>query len=332
MAITISVEVNVQVDQTKFNQHIAMFAKVSRKKCAEILKDEARRLCKDVCDFYPPFSGAAPAVTKGGEGGFGNKARDKGRAAVNRDIRKIFAPLAQAAGGLVAQRGDLGIFDAWVRAKKETPPPHSPAWLFGNYATGSMGMVWSNGAFDGSGGFTTQILFDKFIQSRHGNMSGDGNIMLQESEGQIGAIHRIIRGPKHYRVGKNRKPEFFMRDWKLVERYIKKTQQRVGKLKAGWYWAGAKLGPMPTSAWIRDQGSDNAICDMKLGGASSEITIGNKIARRYTQGYHLFQKAYNHRAFAMRVRIIHMLKGKKDGGRTLLEAIKGVDGFKIETT
>jgi hypothetical protein len=156
--------------------------------------------------------------------------------------------------------------------------------------------------------------------------------MLHESEGQIGAIHRLIRGPTSYNVGKNRKPEFYMRDWKMVERYIKKTQQRVGKLKAGWYYAGEKLGKMPTSTWIKDQGSTNAICDIKVGGSTNQITVGNKIGRRYSQGWHLFQKAYNHRAFAMRVRLIHMLKGKKDGGRTLLEAIKGIEGFKIETT
>jgi len=332
MALTVSVGFNVKVDQSGFDRHIAMFAKVTRRKVGDVLKDEARRLCKDVCDFYPPFSGGAPQVTKGGEGGFGNKARDKGRAAVNRDIRKIFAPLAQAPGGLVAQRGDLGIFDAWVRAKKDTPPPHSPSWLFGKFAGGgSMGYVFQEGTFDASGGMTTQILFDRFIKSRHGNFSGDGNIMLEESEGQIAAMHRIVRGEKHYRVGKNRKPDFFVRDWKLVERYIKKVQQRVGKLKAGWYYAGLKLGTMPTSAWIRDQGSTNAICDINVGGAVNQVTVGNKIAKRYTQGWHLFAKARDHRAFAMHVSLIHMLKGKKDGGKTLLEAIKGVEGFKIET-
>jgi len=332
MAIVVTPGINVSVNKEQFDKHILMLMVACKGKLGQVLKTQARLTCKDICDFFPPFSGSAPAVTKGGEGGFGNKARDKGRAAVNRDIRKIFAPLAQAPAGLVAQRGDLGIFDAWVRAKKETPPPHAPSWLFGKFHSGSMGMVFDSGAFDSSGGFTTQILFDKFIQSRHGNLSGAGNIMLQESEGQIGAIHRMVRGPVHYRVNKNRKPDFYVRDWKLVERYIKKTQERVGKLKAGWYYAGLKLGPMPTSAWIRDQGSKNAIFESNLGGSLQTIKVGNAIAKKHSQGWHLIVKARNHRAFAIRNNVIKMLKDKKDGGKTLLAVIKGVEGFQIETT
>jgi len=332
MAIVVTPGINVKVNQSQFDKHIIMLALATKKKLGEILKTQARLTCKDICDFYPPFSGSAPSVTHGGEGGFGNKARDKGRAAVNRDVRKIFAPLAQAPAGVVAQRGDLGIFDAWIRAKKETPPPHSPSWLFGKFNSGSMGMVWSDGYFDASAGFTTQVLFDRFIQSRHGNFGGEGNIMLNESEGQIGAVHRMVRGPVHYRVGKNRKPDFYVRDWKLVERYIKKTQQRVGKLKAGWYYAGLKLGSMPTSAWIREQGSGNAIFESNLGGSLQTIKVGNAIGKKHTQGWHLIAKARDHRAFAMRNNVIKMLKDKKDGGRKLLEVIQGIEGFKIETT
>lgn len=318
MALTVSVGFNVRVNQEGFNRHIAMFANVTRRKIGDVLKDEARRLCKDVCDFYPPFSGSAPQVTKGGEGGFGNKARDKGRAAVNRDIRKIFAPLDQAPGGLIAAKGNSYIFHLWVESKLDKTPPGLPSWIMDER--------------NSTGGLFGRDIYQRFVESRHGNFSGDGYLLTQESEGQIAAIHRVVRGSPHYRVSKNRKPDFYIHDWSLVEKHIKKTQQRVGKLKAGWYHAGLKLGPMPTSGWIKDQGSGDAICDIKIGGSLNQITVGNKIARRYTQGWHLFQKAWNHRAFAMRVRLIHMLKGKKDGGKTLLEAIKGVEGFKIETT
>lgn len=175
----------------------------------------------------------------------------------------------------------------------------------------------------------TQADFDLFKERRHGNISGDGFMLTQENEGQIKSMHRFVRGSPHYKVSKNRKPDFFVRDWKMVEKYIKKTQERVGKLKAGWYWAGAKLGPMPTSAWIRDQGSTNAICEVNLGGTKQTIKIGNAIGRKYSQGWHLVAKARDHRAFAMRVNIIKMLKDKKDGGRKLLEVIQGVEGFQI---
>ncbi len=313
MALAISVQKNVRIDASLYATHVAMFCQVMRKTLADVVKDEARLLARDACDLYPPFSGSSPQITKGGEGGFGLKARDKGRAAVNRDIRHIFAPLAQAPAGLVAQRGNLGIFDAWVRAKYQTPPPHSPAWLFEAFKGYEM---------------TTQVMYDLFKERRHGNFSGAGNIMLQESEGQIGAIHRMVRGPKHYHVSKNRKPDFYVRDWSIVERYIKKVQTRVGRLKSGWYWAAKKLGKVPQSKWIEGQGSKEAIVQPMLTGPDPKIRIGNAIAKDHSQGWHLFQKAWNHRGYAMRVRMLKTLSGKKNHG-TLLKLTQKLKGFDV---
>jgi hypothetical protein len=312
MAFAISVQKGVRIDASLYATHVAMYSQVMRKTVAEVVKDEARLLARDACDLYPPFSGSEPQITKGGEGGFGLKARNKGRAAVNRDIRHIFAPLAQAPAGLVAQRGNLGIFDAWVRAKASKPPPHSPAWLFDTFNTSGM---------------VTQADYDLFKEKRHGNLSSGGNIMLQESEGQIGAIHRFVRG-KNYKVSKNRKPDFYVRDWKMVERYIKTTQVRVGKLKAGWWYAGDKLGKMPQAKWISGQGSSNAIVQPMLTGPSPSVRIGNSIAKSHSQGWHLFQKAWNHRGYAMRVKMLQTLSGKKNHG-TLLQLTQKLKGFDV---
>jgi len=312
MAFAISVQKGVRIDASLYATHVAMYSQVMRKTVAEVVKDEARLLARDACDLYPPFSGSEPQITKGGEGGFGLKARNKGRAAVNRDIRHIFAPLAKAPAGLVAQRGNLGIFDAWVRAKASKPPPHSPAWLFDTFNTSGM---------------VTQADYDLFKEKRHGNLSSGGNIMLQESEGQISAIHRFVRG-KNYKVSKNRKPDFYVRDWKMVERYIKTTQVRVGKLKAGWWYAGDKLGKMPQAKWISGQGSSNAIVQPMLTGPSPSVRIGNSIAKSHSQGWHLFQKAWNHRGYAMRVKMLQTLSGKKNHG-TLLQLTQKLKGFDV---
>lgn len=313
----VQVATNVRTDSKRFNTLIGIYAKVMSKTMAFVVKDQARLLARDACDLFPPFSGSEPQITKGGEGGFGLKARDKGRAAVNRDVRKIFAPLAQASGGLVARRGDLGIFDAWIRAKMETPAPHQPEWLFD--------------LFQKNGGMVTQADFNLFKERRHGNMSGDGFMLTQENEGQIKAMHRFVRGSPHYKVSKNRKPDFFVRDWKMVEKYIKKTQERVGKLKAGWYWAAKKLGKVPQSKWIEGQGSSNAICEEKLQDPLKPVVrIGNQIARTQSQGWHLFQKAWNHRDFAMRTRIVHTLKGQKHN-QTLQQAIDLLQKASIST-
>lgn len=317
MGFKIEVQKGVHVDAKLFATHVALYCQVVRKTMAEVVKEQARLLARDACDFYPPFSGSAPQVTKGGEGGFGNKAREKGRSAVNRDIRKIFAPLDQAPGGLIAAKGNAYIFHLWVESKMNKNPPSLPSWIIDE----------SNA----TGGLFGLDIYKRFVESRHGNFSGDGYLLTQESEGQIAAIHRVVRGSPHYRVSKNRKPDFYIHDWSLVEKHIKKTQQRVGKLKSGWYHAGLKLGPMPTSAWIKDQGSSNAICDMALSGPTPKIVIGNAIGRRYSQGWHLVQKAINHRAFAMRTRILHTLSNPKNQG-TLLEVTQKLKGFQVTQT
>lgn len=314
MAFKISVQKGVRMDASLYATHVGMFCQVMRKTVAEVVKNEARLLARDACDLYPPFSGSAPQITEGGEGGFGLRAREKGRATVNRDIRNIFAPLAQAPAGLVAQRGDLGIFDAWIRAKMQTPPPHQPAWLFD--------------LFQKNGNLVTQADFDLFLERRKGNFTGDGNIMLQESEGQIGAIHKLVRGSPSYHVNKNRKPDFYVRDWKAIERYIKKTQERVGKLKAGWWWAGKRLGKMPQSKWIEGQGSGNAICEPSLVGPNPKVRIGNSIGKLYSGGWHLFQKAWNHRGYAMRVKMLQALSGSKNHG-TLVDLTQKLKGFDV---
>jgi hypothetical protein len=315
MAFRITVQKGVRIDATLYATHVAMFCQVMRKTMAEVVKEEARLLARDACDMFPPFSGSEPKITKGGEGGFGNKARDKGRAAVNRDIRKIFAPLDQAPGGVIAAKGNAYIFHLWVESKMDKNPPSLPSWIINE----------SNA----TGGLFGLDIYKRFVESRHGNLSGNGNVMLNESEQQIGVIHRLVRGKTNYRVNKNRKPDFYIHDWKLVENYIKKTQERVGKLKAGWYHAGLKLGSMPTSGWIKDQGSSNAICNTALTGPTPKVRIGNAIGKKHTQGWHLFQKAWNHRGYAMRVRMLQVLSGPRRHG-TLLELTQKLKGFDVK--
>jgi hypothetical protein len=320
MAIQIRTARNLRLNADLYKTHVALYCQVMRKTMADVVKNEARLLARDACDFTPPFSGSAPAVTSGGEGGFGSKARDKGRAAVSRDVRKIFAPLVQAPASLVASRGDLGIFTQWIIKKDKLPPPHEPSWIFD--------------IFHSSGNMTTQIMFERFKQRHAGqnNMSGFAVVTDNDTEQSIESIHRRIRGNPHYRINKNRKPTNFIADFDLVEAYIKKVQARVGKLKAGWYHAGLKLGFMPTSQWIAGQGSSNAILQTKLIGATPTVKIGNAIAKDHSQGWHLFQKAWNHRGFAMREKMLHALKGKNNHGTLLQICQKLPKGFNLTNT
>jgi hypothetical protein len=318
MAQVVTVRKGVKVDYTEFAKHLALYMMVMRKSITDVVKQQARLFAKDMCDFTPPFSGTEPAISKGGEGGFGNKARNKGRDAVSRDVRKIFAPLAQAPATGVAAAGNLGIFSAWIGAKAKLPPPHDPQYVF-KMVEG--GRIIGEGEFD----------YFKRVEARQGTPRT--RFLMGTTEGSIKSIHEQRRGKPSYKVNKTSKSEtVYVDDWRPVERYIKKVQQRVGKLKSGWYYAGLKLGKMPTSAWIANQGAGTSIYQPKLIGPDPTIKLGSSVGRNYSQGYHFMRMAMNHRAYAMRVAMLKHLQAPRNHGKLkdVIQRLQG--GFELSNT
>ena len=311
MPLVVEVARGVRVDYTQFAQHLAIYKMVMRKSSEEIVKQQSRLFAQDMCDFTPPFSGKQPSIRKGGEGGFGNKARDKGRAAVDRDVRKIFAPLAQAPAAGVASAGNLGVFSAWVNAKIKLPPPHYPDYVF---------KMFEQGRIIGQGEFE----YFKKIESKQG--SPRTRFLMGTTEAAIKTIHERRRGKPSYKVKESDKMAItYVDDWKPVQSYIKRVQQRVGKLKSGWYYAGLKLGRMPTSAWIANQGAGTSVYSPRLGVADPTIKLGSTVGRNYSQGYHFMRMAMDHRAFAMRVAILKHLQAPRNHGK-LLDVVRRMQG------
>ena len=311
MALVVTVRKGVKVDYTEFAKHLALYMQVMRMSIAGVVKQQAHRFAKDMCDFTPPFSGSQPAISKGGEGGYGNKAKKKGQDAVSRDVRKIFAPLAQAPATGVASAGNLGVLNAWANAKLKLPAPHQPEYIFKIIAErGIMGQ----GTFD----------YFKQIESKHG--SRRTRFLMGTTEGSIKSIHEDRRGKKSYKVYETGKTEkVYVDEWKPVERYIKRVQQRVGKLKSGWYYAGLKLGKMPTSAWIANQGAGTMVYAPRLTGPDPIVKLGSTVGRNYSQGYHFMRMAMNHRAFAMRVAMLKHLQAPRNHGK-LIDVIRRLQG------
>ena len=318
MAQVVTVRKGVKVDYTEFAKHLALYMMVMRKSITDVVKQQARLFAKDMCDFTPPFSGAEPAISKGGEGGFGNKARNKGRDAVSRDVRKIFAPLAQAPATGVAAAGNVGIFSAWIGAKAKLPPPHDPQYVF-KMVEG--GRIIGEGEFD----------YFKRVEAKRGTPRT--RFLMGTTEASIRSIHEQRRGKPSYRVYKTSKSEtVYVDDWKPVDRYIRKVQQRVGKLKSGWYYAGLKLGKMPTSAWIANQGAGTSIYQPKLIGPDPTIKLGSSVGRNHSQGYHFMRMAMNHRAYAMRVAMLKHLQAPRNHGKLkdVIQRLQG--GFELSNT
>lgn len=311
MALVVEVAKGVKVDYTQFAQHLAIYKMVMRKSSEEIVKQQSRLFAQDMCDFTPPFSGSQPSIRKGGDGGFGNKARNKGRDAVSRDVRKIFAPLAQAPASGVAASGNVGILSAWIGAKAKLPPPHYPDYIFKMV---EQGRILGQGEWE----------YFKRIESKKGTPKT--RFLMGTTTSSIQSIHEQRRGKPSYKVYKTSKSEqVYVDDWKPVESYIKRVQQRVGKLKSGWYYAGLKLGRMPTSAWIMNQGASTSVYAPRLGGPDPTIKLGSTVGRNYSQGYHFMRMAMNHRAFAMRVAVLKHLQAPRNHGR-LLDVVRRLQG------
>jgi hypothetical protein len=319
MAYVVTVAKGVKVDYTEFAKHLALYALVMRKSIEGVVKQQAGLFAKDMCDFTPPFSGSQPSITKGGEGGFGSKAKKKGQDAVSRDVRKIFAPLHFAPAAGVAAQSNIGVFSAWARAKMKLPQVSDPGYVFQ--------MIRDRGGIIGQGEF------DYFKRIMGNTRSSTAKFILGTNEGRIKSIHERRRGSPSYKVYETSKTDkYFVDDWKPVESYIKRVQQRVGKLKSGWYYAGLKLRPMPTSAWISRQGASTSIYQPRLGGPDPVIKLGSTVGRNYSQGYHFMRMAMNHRAFAMRVAMLKHLQAPRNHGK-LAEVIRRLQGgFNLSLT
>lgn len=312
MALVVQVAKGVKVDYTQMREHLLVYALVMRKSAVEIVKQQARLFAQDMCDFTPPFSGSQPSIRKGGEGGFGNKAKKKGQDAVSRDVRKIFAPLAQAPASAIAASDNVGIFNAWAREKLKLPAPHYPEYVFKMFS--EKGRIIGQGEFD---------YFQRVESKKGGNPVA---VHLGTTVGTVKAIHELRRGRPSYKVSQTSKSMInYVDNWKPVDTYIKRVQQRVGRLKSGWYYAGLKLGSMPTSAWIANQGANTSIYAPALTGPNPKIKLGSTVGRNYSQGYHFMRMAMNHRAFAMRVAVLKHLQSPRNRGK-LAEVIRRLQG------
>ena len=316
---------NVRVDAKELTNLLLEYAKLFNKALPMVIKDNARWLCQDLCNFTPPFSGKEAAVHKGGEGGFGLQARDKGRAATERDIYSIFAPLHNASPAQIAEWGNPRIFELWANEKMQLPEPHYPQWIFDLIK---------------KSGMVTESTFEYFkrvesTKSGQSNVRAKYIVDAQDGvSGEIQAYHEWRRGQPNYYISKKTRTSVyngqakameeiaFVDNWKAVKSYMRKVSLRVGKLKSGWYYCGKQLGYMPSAAWIEGQGSSTGHLWQFLDRSPYYVEIGNSIAKRHDGGWYAVNAAMNHRHFALRNDIaINMVKSNGAKGQRIFEAM-----------
>lgn len=294
MADVPAVSMELAFDVSELNKLMGMYASMSKRTLPEVVRETARLFCQDMVNFTPPFSEAVMTTREGGVGGFGNKARDKGRTSVARDIDRIFMPLSEATARDVASANNPDMFREWISEKKQADP---------SYKGGKFARIF-NAPFWELSDKTLMAAMEKAQKA-----SRTVHYLGSASEDQLHAVHVDVRGGTDvpYKVYKSqRMREVWIVDnegQRSVESYKKQVQKRVGRLKAGWYFAGVAMNsrglknPMPTSAWIAERGSGNAIAAVTSGEGDFRVTVGNKIGRNFHDFDATFERAKKHRAY-----------------------------------
>jgi hypothetical protein len=304
-------------DVSELNKLMGAYASLTKRTLPDVVLDTARLFCQDMVNFTPPFSESVMTTREGGVGGFGNKARDKGRTSVARDIDRIFIPLSSATARDVASSMNTDMFREWVEEKKENDP---------SYKGGKFARIFNAPFWQLSNKRLMAAMENAVKSSRTVHYLGNS------SEEEMQAIHQKVRGGYDvpYRVHKSQ----HMREvWilnndgmKSLESYKRMVQKHVGRLKAGWYFAGKNLNsgklkhPMPTAAWISNQNPMNAITSIKSGGNEYSVTVGNKIGRNFHDFDDTFERAKKHRAYVLREEITRIVEALTRKGT--LEVLK----------
>jgi len=313
MAETPAVGMDISFDVKELNTLMSAYASMSKKAMPDVVLDTARLFCQDMVNFTPPFSESVMTTRTGGTGGFGNKARDKGRTSVARDIDRIFMPLTEASARDVASSMNPDMFREWIVEKKE----RDPSYRGGKFARIFNAPFW-------------QLSNTRLIKAMENSVKSSRTVHYigTPSDGKLESIHKQVRGGTDvpYSVNKSqRMKEVWILDqdgMNSLEAYKRRVQKHVGRLKAGWYFAGLKLSdakslmgsarlktPMPTSAWIADQDKGNEIASIKNRNGDCAITVGNRIGRNFHDFDETFERAKKHRAYVLREDIKRILTG-----------------------
>ena len=293
----ITVRKGIVVNGQEFRQHLGAYIIAMAGNAAKLLQKQARLFCQDMLDYTMPF-------TAMGHDGRSRASKAVGDRVVKGQIESIFLPLRYVSAGEILQYGSESVFYAWIRGRKSLSDPKLPDWLLVHEYSNQGLALWTK--------------FQQWEFAQQGAAMSAGLVDLSHYySNDMENVHKRIRGG-------NRNAGYFDNmeaaamygtsivvddDGRQVRQYIKRVQSHVGRLKAGWYTAGSKLGKMEkVGQWIiGNQASTGIFVDQLANKTIPSVTVGNTIQglhRATSAGYRL---ALNHRAYSMRVEIYNKL-------------------------
>lgn len=308
MAGDIEIKVNRTLAST-LAKSFSDFGAYTRQLTEDLVKEEGALTCREAINYSPPLDGF--------KGGKGDKkiAERWGNWAVANDVLMVVTEDSKSAAAAVNSRS--GAFDKYVAWRNGKPPKSS----------GVMYALWKDTNVQRSFA-RAKVLLRKFNGSRNHQVLNEPTLQARHER-----IRKLYRG--RIRKNNNKMPimgfsePYAFAPVKVIKDYIKKRQQRVGWMKAGWVVAIHKLGKpkingmekgfglrkLPT--WVTRHSANHGSVGLNKYQTNSNnilLTVRNDLGNIFGVGYLAGTKRYvmGVRAGKLQRRLNHFMKAAID--------------------
>ena len=275
MAFTSKADLSVTLKNDrlkKLSKTFTGFQESTKQIIEEVMKEEACLTAREAMVFTPPMNGSG--------GGNGDKkiAETWGDEAVELDILSVVSYENKALSAAVGPGGNMSKFLNWKNVGKR---PKKPGIIQKIFDDGNYRRAYRN---------ATNLL------------KNNTKLQILQTAFQIKSAHEEARRLYRGRIRRNRGPVGeFDSNIKLannaeLKKYIRKRQERVGWMKAGWYDVIKTIGPakingMPTNYGVKDlpqfitrHNNNMGLVNISMAsgvGGGSEIKITNKMGNAF---------------------------------------------------
>lgn len=247
----------------------------------DLVKEEAALTAREAIKYSPPLDGSA--------GGKGDKpiAKKWGEWAVVYDVLTVVTEDSKSLAAAISQsRNNRAKFDKWRMGK----PPKS---------AGIVSKIWADK--NGDRAFKkAQALFLNWGKSRLNFIGNEQTLEARHNHYRKLYKGRIRKNGGKDNQGKLKGQPFTFAPYKVIKDYIKKRQERVGWMKAGWVYAINKIGKPVINgveqtrgmrklpAWITRHNATHGKVGINISSGADNnvmITIRNDLGNIFGVGY-----------------------------------------------
>jgi hypothetical protein len=293
-----AVDINIRIRRDLYEKTIKAFqdfGAYTKQLTTELCKEEAALTAREAINYSPPLDGGNGEAGSGGGKGDKPIAKRFGDFAVTYDVLTVVTEDSKSLALAVnAKTGSRDKFNQWRMGK----PPKS---------VGIVQKLWADK--NGDRAFKrAQSLFQKWGSSRLNFIDNEQTLKARHDQARALYRGRIRKNGGRDAQGKLKGQPFTFAPYKLIKDYIKKRQERVGWMKAGWVTAINKIGKpvingmeqtrglrkLPT--WITRHNATHGKVGINVSQGSDSndvlITIRNDLGNIFGVGYLAGTKMY----------------------------------------